>query len=599
MDLGKRAEVGARPDLDAALAAHRRWVASDGGDGSPAILRQGDFSGADLRGALLRGADLSGSRFRSASLIGADLQGADLTGCDFQGADLARADLRSALLRDANFRDAGLAGADLSDSLGLLGGQLGGADLAGAKLPPSASGFEGLANVAEASKTAQNLFATILLVCSYTWLTIASTTDSQLLNNAAPPSSRLPILGTDIPLVRFYLVAPLFLMCLYVYFHLCLQRLWEELAELPAVFPDGRPLDKKAYPWLMNVIVRAHLARLRHDRSPLTRWQAGMSILLAWGMVPMTLAILWGRYLRSHEWLVTLAHVAMVAAAIGAGAGFLLLAGTTLRGSERRPFLWRRAWRDARGRSLGSALVGALFFAVLSYGAIEGINPSDRVTLLTRAAPYSPRWFVPHLLAAVGFDAFAQLDDASLSIKPANWTGNSTEEFAAVRGADLEGRNLRYAVAFNSFFVNSYLKGIDARGSDFRESDLRKADFRYADLRGANFRYAKLAEADLRMTDLTETNLRDAKLGKARLSGAKLTGTQLRDAELDGADFTGADLRGANLTGAKVAGTDFSGADLGGVQGLTQSQVELAIVDATTRLPGGLAPPRKVAARRR
>lgn len=620
MDSGKPAAIAIRPDLSVILAEHRRWAASEGVEGTCAILRRENLTGADLQGAMLRGANLSGSRLRNAVLMDADLQGADLSGCDFQGADLSRADMRSSLLRDANFRDASLAGADLTDALSLLGGQLGGANLSGAKLPPSASGFEGLGNVAEASKTTQNLFATILLVCSYTWLTIASTTDSQLLNNAAPPSSRLPILGTDIPLVRFYLVAPVFLLCLYIYFHLCLQRLWEELAELPAVFPDGRPLDKKAYPWLMNVIVRAHLTRLKHDRSHLSRWQAGMSILLAWGLVPLTIVILWGRYLRSHEWLVTWTHVVILMAVIGAGVGFLLLAETTLRGSERRPFLWRKAWKDARGRSFGAAFGAAIFFAVLSYGSIEGLNPSDRVTLLSTPAFYSPRWFVPKILAVVGYDAFAQLDDASLSTKPANWTG-TTAEIGAVKGADLENRNMRYSVAYNAFFVNSYLKGVDARGSDFRESDFRKADLRYADLRGANFRYAKLAEADLRETDLTETNMRDADLTKARLKWAKLTGSQFRDAIADQVDFTGAILSDANFEGAKLAGAIFAeadlrnanfagaelkrdnlqasfiSADLSGAKGLTQAQLETALVNSTTKLPHGLTMPASIATR--
>src|SRR5437764_1496161 len=123
------------------------------------------------------------------------------------------------------------------------------------------------------------------------WLTVASTTDAQLLNQAAPPSSRLPILGVDIPLVLFYTVAPVLLLSLYVYFQLGLQRLWEELADLPAIFPDGRTLDKKAYPWLLNVLVRAHLPRLRASRTRLTRWQGRFSMVLAWGLSPMSIAL--------------------------------------------------------------------------------------------------------------------------------------------------------------------------------------------------------------------------------------------------------------------------------------------------------------------
>ncbi len=612
MDVMERPDASPRLDLDGILSAHRRWVESSGVEGIRAVLRRENLSGVDLQDALLKEADFTGCRFRNAVLIGADLQGANLTSCDFQGADLSRADLRGAILRETLLRDASLSGADLSDTHGLLGGQLGGTNLAAAKLPASASGFEGLGNVTEASKTAQSLFATILLVCSYTWLTIASTTDSQLLNNAAPPSSRLPILGTDIPLVRFYLVAPLLLLCLYVYFHLCLQRLWEELAELPAVFPDGRSLDKRAYPWLMNVIVRTHLTRLKHDRSNLSRWQAGISILLAWGLVPLTLVFLWGRYLRSHDWQVTIVHLAMIAAAFGAAVGFLRLAATTLRGSEKRTFLWRKAWKDARGRSVFAGGLAVLLFSAISYGAIEGINPSSRVTLLGSVPVYSPRVFIPRLLAFVGFETFAQLDEASLSIKPPNWLGKTPEEIAGVKGADLEHRNLRYSVAYNAFFVNSYLKGADARGSDFRESDLRKADLRYADLRGANFRYARMAGADLRETDLSETNLRETNLTMARLQGAKLTGAQFRDAMIHGADFSDADLQRADfkdakfvdpalpgdvLEGAKLVRVSFAGANLTGVTNLTQGQLDLCVVDAKTKLPPGLTLPSKMAVR--
>ena len=195
-------------------------------------------------------------------------------------------------------REAGLADADLADASGLLTDQLGGTNLGGARLPSTLAGFEGLANVAEVSKSSQNLFTTIILICGYTWLTIASTTDVQLLNNDAPASSRMPILGIDIPLVRFYMAAPLLLLCLYLYFQLGLQRLWEELADLPAVFPDGRTLDKKAYPWLLNALVRSHLPRLRASRTRLSRWQSRFSMVLAWGLVPLTIALT-GRRLPS------------------------------------------------------------------------------------------------------------------------------------------------------------------------------------------------------------------------------------------------------------------------------------------------------------
>ncbi|MDO9352874.1 MAG: pentapeptide repeat-containing protein, partial [Solirubrobacteraceae bacterium] len=84
------------------------------------------------------------------------------------------------------------------------------------------------------------------------------------------------------------------------------------------------------------------------------------------------------------------------------------------------------------------------------------------------------------------------------------------------------------------------------RGPDFIGVDLRRADFRGANLRGAYLIAANLTGADLRFADLI-----------------------------------GADLRDADLTGADLSGSLF----------LTQTQVNAAKGDRTTRLPDGLSHP--------
>jgi uncharacterized protein YjbI with pentapeptide repeats len=623
-------------DLRAILDGHEAWARSRGQEGRSADLQGLDLTRADLRGALLRKADLQGlcapkadlsgakldravlrganlteARLRGVDLSRADLRDVDLAGANLAGADLSRADLRGANVRRAVLRDATLADADLSETRGLLPGQLGGAQLAGAKLPAEILKFEGLANVAEASKSTQSLFTTIVLVCAYTWLTIASTADAQLLNNAAPPSSRLPILGIDIPLIRFYMVAPLLLLSLYVYFQLGLQRLWEELSELPAVFPDGRALDKKAYPWLLNVLVRAHLPRLKEGRSHLARWQARISVMLAWGLVPATILFAWARYLRAHDWTVTGLHIALLAAAAGFGLAFLRLAASTLRGSERRSFMWKRAWKDARALGVAVTAGTVLVLSGLSAGVIEGVYPKSMATpeqvqrLVAGYYRLDPRRWLPQALDAVGLGTSADLTDASLSTKPTNWTPNNPELLDSVKGADLENRNLRHAMAFNAFGANSYLQQSDLRWADFREADLRRADFRAAQMRGINFRFADVSGADFRSktdpaatavplyADLTEARFKQAKaegakfkeaiLHRATFSEADLSGADLEKADLTGADLTQArldpmpaaegvlgaqprptNLKGARLDGANLTGADLSGADLRG-----------------------------------
>ena len=83
------------------------------------------------------------------------------------------------------------------------------------------------------------------IVCAYTLLTAVTTTDAALLTNAA--TTPLPIIGARVPVVGFYLLTTILLLGFYAYLHLYLQRLWEGLAALPAVFPDNRTLDQAAY----------------------------------------------------------------------------------------------------------------------------------------------------------------------------------------------------------------------------------------------------------------------------------------------------------------------------------------------------------------
>jgi uncharacterized protein YjbI with pentapeptide repeats len=603
-------------EIEAIREAHARWLKSRGREGQRAVLggldltgldlRNADLRRADLRGAFgagpdltcarladadLRGAELCDAKLRGADLHGADLSEADLSGANLQGANLARADLRGARLRRTRLRDAILADADLSCAVGLLAGQLGGASLAGATLPAEILKFEGLGNVTEASKSTQGLFTSILLVCAYTWLTIASTSDAQLLNNDAPASSRLPILGIDIPLVRFYTAVPLLLLCIYLYFHLMLQRLWEELSELPAVFPDGRALDKKAYPWLLNILVRDHAPRLRESRSYLAKWQARMSALLAWGLVPITVAMCWVRYLHAHDWWVTAIHIGCVSMAVGTGIAFLRLAEATLRGAERKLAMCRRAWRSARAVCLAVTAGIAVLLGFVSMGVIEGFNPhsvyDDKLAarMLAEFHPLDVRRWMPDLLYHLHLSSSATLTEAALSAKPANWSPNKPELLDTVHGADLEHRrrsqNLRHAMAFNMFGVGAYLQDSDLRWSDFREADLRRADFRKSLMRGVNFRFAEVNGADFRNADLTESRFRQADVDGAKFEGARLEGANFADAKvrgvsfelatLVGADFSKADLSplpppdtDAGKSNAKPTPTVFSGADLTG-----------------------------------
>ncbi len=147
-------------------------------------------------------------------------------------------------------------------------------------------------------------------------------------------------------------------------------------------------------------------------------------------------------------------------------------------------------------------------------------------------------------------------------------------------GANLEGANLSDAVLMRTNLSKALLL----------EANLSEAKMFEADLSGASLRGADLSGAVMWMTDLSWADLSEANLSRADLSKANLSGASLRGANLSGVDLSKAHLLGANLSGATLAGAI----------GLTHEQIESAITDEKTILPGyleegGEGPPQEAA----
>jgi hypothetical protein len=429
-----------------------------------ANLQRARLLGVHLHDAILFGANLEKASLCSSKLVGANLQNAHLRGADLEGAvfrqsNLRNADLTGANLLRATFRDADLRDAILCETTGFQSGALGGADISNAVLPEVISGFHGLSRVDELSKSSGAPFVSMLLACAYAWLTIAITTDAQLLTNSI--SSKLPIIQTEIPLVAFYWLAPAILLGVYTYFHLYLQRLWEALSDLPAVFPDGITIDRKSHPWLMNDLVRAHFVRLRERPLPLFWLQKHMCILLAWCIVPLTLLLFWARYLSRHDWPGSVLHILVTTACAMAGIlSYRLAVATLRRRSDAREYMKlgvvkpgdtdRKSWRKQgvcvllHGLGtvgIGTVGIGGILY-IVTYGAINGIPPNyisppgagtDHQRFMDRMK------VVPKVFSLVSFQPFANLQEVDVSSKPPNWTG---VEIPLVKGARLRGADL-------------------------------------------------------------------------------------------------------------------------------------------------------------
>jgi len=149
--------------------------------------------------------------------------------------------------------------------------------------------------------------------------------------------------------------------------------------------------------------------------------------------------------------------------------------------------------------------------------------------------------------------------------KHETWMGSGWE---MGQRADLHGKDLHE---------------LNLQGAFLADADLHRADLHCTDLRQAELDGADLHCADLHRADLHDAALEWADLHRADLHEADLQGAVLREADLHQADLHGADLSEADLEHA-----DLRGADLTRVKGLTQTQLNAALGDATTRLPSGL-----------
>jgi kumamolisin len=443
-----------------------------------------------------------------------DLSRAQLAGVDLQDSDLIDADLSSANLRRAKLAKCNLAGA-----------RLGGADLTGAQLPEVVSKqLESLNNVRDISSNAQKLFIAVLAACLYSWLTIGSTTDANLLTNRA--TSSLPIIQTAIPIVGFFYVAPLLLFGAYLYLHFYLQKLWDQLGSLPAIFPDGKPLHEKTDPWLLSDLVRIHSQPLRDSAPFLANIQIFASVFLTWWVVPLTLLMFWGRYLVRHEPAGTLFQLFACAASVSSAIFLYRLASRTLRGVEPRPFQWRsdiRLWKF--WAPVITCLWVAILLAAVSFGAIRGARSGD---LVDNYWPdrHGPRTWLPRALAFLRLSPFADLRGAELSVKPPNWSSGSNSALA-VKGIPLSGMDLRFADMRASFLRNALLTDTVLRNADLLGSDLEQAGMIGTDLSGAS-----LANADLRKASLVRANLEGADVKYAHFEEAQgLTADQMRGAD--------------------------------------------------------------------
>lgn len=571
-----------KTELDRQLALHKQWLDSDGAQGHRADLSRQWLAGIDLHGADLRQANLSHATLDGATLADAKLQNADL--------------------RQTTLLNADLSNADLTDAHGLVFHNLAGTDLTGAVLPSSIVLGTYLDNLKELYNNSKTAFNVLLVASGYSILTILITTDDRLLRNVS--ASPLPFIGTEAPVLWFYVLMPMIIASLYIFLIASISRLWNTIRRLPAVFPDGSDLTTLPHCWVLTDVARQTMPRLRTRLENPRIAQHSLQCFLFFSFPIFALVMFWWYYIPLRDETVTWLHVALITICFVATTIFFC--GSIWRRTlphakrvsdaagaahqQRNQFALRRqAVLPVISLLLGSSLTTMVYF--ISYHVFS--ENADRSALL--AGETCPSDLSLQLLCQMKHKSYVDVRYKTLSSRPDNWSDPANIKdiawekedeaprirrlFDPVDGVDLRGFDLGYADAQYTFLAKARLE----------DAILNSADLRFADLR-----LAYLDQAQARGTYLSHADLRRARLIRADLQGAFLDEADLRGALLQAANLTSACLRGANLGGAELTGAVFKGADVSGAllgtnASITKQQLDAACADRPVELPAGLA----------
>lgn len=536
--------------LEEKLASHSEWLDSQGTAGRRADLANANLEGSELIGVHLRFADLHDANLRAADLLLADLRDA----C------LMRADLEDSCLVGANLEAANLEGASLETAMGLVAQQVAGANLRDALLPPHIMEFPAASKFEQASRAAWRCLVALYSVGFLSWLILWKATDAQLVaDSAIIPYFHSHAAAAALPTAKIFLLAPLVLFVLYLALQFQVQRLLNSVAELPAVFPDGHSVEGTGRA-VVTGLLRAHFRWFDSEGLSTHSVEKAISVLAAYWMAPITLALFWARYLTTQDFRGTFLQMLFLVIAAG-----IALHVTTKTGRPAERWTVRRRWTHAalaclrkRSATKISIYLGAVLL-LLSAGTIAGI-PHDP----SRAPQYSHasirRW-APDFFWMFGFDPYADLTEASLSRKPANWNG-SEAQVPLVDGLHRTNVKLRYARAYGVFLANAHLWHADFQGAFLSDADLRKTDLGESNLRYANLDDARVSYANLNRARLDNASLARADLRESNLSYASLTNASLVDARLNHATLYKANLASAMLSRANLETADLRGSDL-------------------------------------
>jgi uncharacterized protein YjbI with pentapeptide repeats len=408
---------------------------------------------------------------------------------------------------------------------------------------------------------------------------------------------KLPLFGVELPLVAFFLLAPVLFIVSHAYtllhFVMLAAKVGKFEIELKKQLPDALETWEGLRRQLPSNIFVQFLAGPREIR------KGGVGILLktiAWislvfGPV-LLLLLIQVQFLPYHlEWAT---WVQRVAVGVDVILLWLLWPAVVNARSKLTWLLERRGegWPAARDLAVRYVLGLALCLVPIGFAFTVATFPQEWMD----EHAGNRQWIPPNRLTALlgardpptpedpeGKSISTSFHNLMFNGKVDNVTRRRKSLFSntlVLAGFDaLEAMKIDDPKKLASVKQSLNLRGRHLEGAIFYFADLRKADLRTAYLQGTSFYGAKLQgtwfwSAQLQGADLSLAQLPGASLDSAHLQGAslervelqgalvsnaELQGASLKKAQLQGADLSQAKLQGASLKGAKLQGANFGG----------------------------------------
>jgi hypothetical protein len=378
---------------------------------------------------------------------------------------------------------------------------------------PNTVGLDNLlAAVNAASAKARISWVALLSFGAYLAVAVGATTHRDLF---LEQPIALPILGVQLPLVAFYVVAPALFVILHLYLLVNLYDVADRIRFFETDLPHYVPVRadrQRVRARLEPFIVVQHVAGPTKAAVPRFLLALIVWITLVAGPILLLLAFQ-VRFLPYHSEAVTWLHRGLIAT------DFFLLLGMIpriLNPSGR--LVARVAW------SLPSL---APAFFVLIFAIVAATVPDERVEDVIRESS----WFIK-----------VPVEDrpASQFQRPEVWWVTK----------QLFERPIDFATGATT---NGFARNLILPDAKFVELDnAPELAERTITLRGRNLRYAVLIGADLRNAEIVASDLRGSRLDGANLSGIRFTCAERPDYEctqLQGASLDDAELQEASLDG--------------------------------------------------